>query len=54
VADADGCGDWNFSLPLWACLKYAPRNRELESLEKEAPEPKKGLLADPHPVPPWE
>src|SRR4029077_10006737 len=26
----------------------------IESLEGEAREPKKGLWADPHPVPPWE
>ena len=34
--------------------KYAPGDGELEKLAKEAREAKKGLWADPHPVPPWE
>jgi len=33
---------------------YAPGDLELEKLEKEARVAKKGLWADPHPVPPWE
>jgi len=37
----------------WWYRKYAPRNRELERLEKHAREAKKGLWADPQPVPPW-
>ncbi len=38
----------------WWYRKYAPLNTELEQLEKSAREAKKGLWADPHPVPPWE
>jgi endonuclease YncB( thermonuclease family) len=38
----------------WWYRKYAPENTELESLEKDAREAKKGLWADPQPVPPWE
>lgn len=38
----------------WWYQKYAPEDTELESLEKDAREAKKGLWADPHPVPPWE
>jgi hypothetical protein len=37
-----------------ATRKYAPADPIIESLEGEAREPKKGLWADPHPVPPWE
>lgn len=37
----------------WWYRKYAPGNSELEKFEKEAREAKKGLWADPHPVPPW-
>jgi endonuclease YncB( thermonuclease family) len=37
----------------WWDRKYAPGNRNLEGLEKEAREAKKGLWADPNPVPPW-
>ena len=38
----------------WWYRKYAPGNTGLEGLEKEAREAKKGLWADPQPVPPWE
>ena len=38
----------------WWYRKYAPRDTELEGLEREARDAKKGLWADPEPVPPWE
>ena len=38
----------------WWYRKYAPGNTVLEGLEKDAREAKKGLWADPQPVPPWE
>jgi endonuclease YncB( thermonuclease family) len=37
----------------WWYRKYAPGNAELEKLEKNARGEKKGLWADPAPVPPW-
>jgi len=37
----------------WCYRKYAPGNTELESLEKEARDAKRGLWADPAPIPPW-
>jgi micrococcal nuclease len=37
----------------WWYRKYAPGDTVLERLEKDAREGKKGLWADPHPVPPW-
>ena len=37
----------------WWHWKYAPWDTILEGLEKEAREAKKGLWADPQPVPPW-
>lgn len=37
----------------WWYRKYEPGNTELERLEKEAREGKKGLWVDPAPVPPW-
>jgi hypothetical protein len=33
--------------------KYAPGDTVLEGVEKEAREAKKGLWADPAPIPPW-
>jgi hypothetical protein len=38
----------------WWYRKYAPGDAMLEGLEKEAQAGRKGLWADPHPVPPWE
>ena len=38
----------------WWYRKYAPGDTVLEGLEKKARKIKKGLWADPHPVPPWE
>ena len=38
----------------WWYRKYAPNNAELERLENEAREARKGLWVDSHPVPPWE
>ena len=37
----------------WWYRKYAPADTELERLEMEARDAKKGLWVDPHPVPPW-
>ena len=37
----------------WWYRKYAPGDTILEGLEKEAREAKKGLWANPQPVPPW-
>jgi endonuclease YncB( thermonuclease family) len=38
----------------WWYRKYAPGDTVLERLEQDAREAKKGLWADPLPVPPWE
>lgn len=38
----------------WWYRKYAPRDLVLEGLEREAREGRKGLWADPQPLPPWE
>jgi endonuclease YncB( thermonuclease family) len=38
----------------WWYRKYAPGDTVLEGLETEARDAKKGLWADPQPVPPWE
>jgi endonuclease YncB( thermonuclease family) len=37
----------------WWYRQYAPGNRVLEKLEKDARDSKKGLWVDPAPVPPW-
>ncbi len=37
----------------WWYRKYAPGNRRLENLEKDAREAKKGLWVYPAPIPPW-
>jgi micrococcal nuclease len=37
----------------WWNRKYAPLDTELEKLEKEARNAKKGLWVDPAPIPPW-
>jgi len=37
----------------WWYRKYAPLDAELEKLEKDAREAKKGLWIDPAPIPPW-
>ncbi|MDP1769710.1 MAG: thermonuclease family protein [Nitrospirota bacterium] len=37
----------------WWYRKYAPGDTVLEELEREAREGRKGLWADPQPVPPW-
>lgn len=38
----------------WWYRENAPGNTRLESLEKDARDAKKGLWADPAPIPPWE
>ena len=38
----------------WWCRKYASGDAVLEELEKVVREARKGLWADPQPVPPWE
>ena len=38
----------------WWYRKYASGDTVLEGLEKDAREARKGLWADPQPVPPWE
>ena len=38
----------------WWYRKYAPGDTVLEGLENEAREARKGLWADPDPMPPWE
>lgn len=37
----------------WWYRKYAPKNRALEDLEKAARIARRGLWAEPNPVPPW-
>jgi hypothetical protein len=37
----------------WWYRKYAPGDIELEKLEKDVRESKKGLWVDPAPIPPW-
>ena len=38
----------------WWFQQYAPRDRELETLERLAREEQAGLWRDPQPIPPWE
>jgi micrococcal nuclease len=38
----------------WWYRRYAPEDRTLERLEKDARKNKRGLWADPDPTPPWE
>ena len=38
----------------WWYRRYAPDNEPLKQLEAEARQAKRGLWADPHPVPPWQ
>jgi endonuclease YncB( thermonuclease family) len=38
----------------WWYRKYAPGDTVLEGLEDQARQARKGLWADPQPVPPWE
>jgi micrococcal nuclease len=38
----------------WWYRKYAPEDTVVEGLEREAQEARKGLWADPQPVPPWQ
>jgi len=38
----------------WWYRKYAPGDVELEKLEKEARQAKKGLWVELNPMPPWE
>ena len=37
----------------WWYRKYAPTDADLERLEHDAREAKKGLWVDPAPIPPW-
>ena len=37
----------------WWYMRYAPEDAELQRLEKEAREAKRGLWSDPRAVPPW-
>jgi micrococcal nuclease len=38
----------------WWYRKYAPGDTVLEGLENKAREARKGVWADPQPVPPWQ
>ncbi len=38
----------------WWYRRYAPEDDTLKQLEQEARQAKRGLWADPHPVPPWQ
>jgi endonuclease YncB( thermonuclease family) len=37
----------------WWFRRYAPQDRTLEKLERDAREAKRRLWADPNPIPPW-
>jgi micrococcal nuclease len=37
----------------WWYRQYAPKNTELQSLEQQARTARRGLWADPRPLPPW-
>ena len=38
----------------WWFRRYAPDDRELERLENDARQARRGLWAQPRPIPPWE
>ncbi len=38
----------------WWYRRYAPEDKKLSQLEAEARDKKRGLWADPNPLPPWE
>ena len=38
----------------WWFRRYAPHDKDLERLETEARDAKRGLWVDPEPIPPWE
>lgn len=38
----------------WWYRQYAPNDRSLQALEEEARRERRGLWADPNPIPPWD